>query len=332
VRCGHEACEYYEAVEATCTEDGNLAYYFCRDCGKYFADEDLSQVITLEETVIAALGHDYIPEPTSTTPSCTEATIITYGCTRCHDTYQEEIPAPGHAWDEGVVTVNPTETQVGILTYTCIRCGETKTEEIPMITCPNGDACGSHTFTDMPAIGDWAHAGIDFVVKEGLFNGMSKTIFAPNKEMTRAMLVTVLWRLAGEPKAEPADFTDVDQSEWYGMAVNWAAEKGVVNGMGNGTFRPDNQLTREQLATILFRYVKMTEMDPPERASLEEFPDAGDVQPYAVEALRWAVARGLINGVKNNATGETNLRPGGSATRAQVATILMRFLQGSISE
>ena len=155
---------------------------------------------------------------------------------------------------------------------------------------------------------------------------MSNTSFAPDKTMTRAMLVTVLWRSAGEPEAQKATFTDVSADKWYSKAVSWAAEKGVVNGMGDGSFRPDNEITREQLATILFRFAKLTEMDPPERADLSGFPDAKDVQSYAVEALQWAVEKGLVNGIRNSATGETFLRPNGSATRAQVATILMRFL------
>ena len=266
-----------------------------------------------------------------TAPTCIEAGYTTYTCAVCGDSYVgDAAEALGHAWDEGTVTLAPTQEAEGEMTYTCLTCGETKTEAIPTLPsegCAYGDKCGSHIFTDMPEFGNWAHAGIDFVVDKGLFNGMNKTTFAPNKTMTRAMLVTVLWRSAGEPEADTAAFTDVPAEQWYSEAVAWAAEKGVVTGYTDGTFRPDNQITREQLATILFRYTKLTEMDPPERSELDSFPDSEDVQTYAQEALSWAVGKGLINGIYDNSAEQSFLRPAGSATRAQVATILMRFLE-----
>ncbi len=316
------ACDHsFETVVTapTCIEDGYTTYT-CGLCGTSYVED-----------VVEALGHEYIPEPGSTADFCTEGAVIVYTCTRCADRYEETIPAPGHTWDEGVVTLEPTEKEEGTMTFTCLTCGGTKTESIPALDpdpngCEYGENCGSLTFTDMPALGNWAHAGIDFVVEKGLFNGMNKTTFAPNKTMTRAMLVTVLWRSAGEPEADGATFTDVPAEQWYTEAVAWAAEKGVVTGYTDGTFRPDNQITREQLATILFRYTKLYEMDPPERADLDSFPDSKDVQSYAVEAFRWAVGKGLVNGIYDSSAGETFLRPAGSATRAQVATILMRFL------
>ncbi len=320
-QCEHS---YEAAVTApTCTEDG-FTTYTCRLCGNsYVAD------------TVAATGHSY--EAAVTAPTCTEDGFTTYTCTVCGDSYVDDtVEAMGHGWDEGTVTLEPTETEDGAKTYTCIRCEETKTESIPATgegesqDCQYGDACGSKVFTDMPGVEEWSHAGIDFAVSQGLFNGMSETTFAPNKTMTRAMLVTVLWRNAGEPEAQEAEFTDVAAGKWYTEAVAWAAEQGVVNGYDDGTFRPDNQITREQLATILFRYVKLTEMDPAERAELDSFPDAEDVQSYALEAMQWAVAKGLVNGVYNKHEDQTYLLPGGSATRAQVATILMRFLQGNL--
>ena len=268
-------------------------------------------------------------------PTCTEVGYTTYTCTFCSDTYTGEPTEPlGHEWDAGVVTVAPTATEEGEMLYTCLRCEENKTVSIPATGeeepkgCPYGDGCGALTFTDMPAYENWAHEGIDFVVAKGLFNGMSKDTFAPDKTMTRAMLVTVLWRCAGEPEAPWAEFSDVTIDQWYSKAVAWGAEKGVITGYTDGTFRPDNLITREQLATILFRFARLTEMETMEQAELESFPDAQKVQSYAKEALRWAVAKGLVNGVYQSSTGETFLRPDSSATRGQVATILMRFLQG----
>ncbi len=316
LKCDHS----YEPVikEPTCTEEG-YTIHTCSKCGHFYMD-----------TVVEAVGHDYVPEPTATADFCTEGAWIYYTCSRCGDSYEERIPAPGHDWDMGTVTLAPTETEPGIKTYVCFYCAQTMEETIPALGiaggCEYGEACGSLTFTDMPALDNWAHAGIDFAVSQGLFNGMSSTIFAPDKTMTRAMLVTVLWRSAGEPKAVATSFSDVTSDKWYAEAIAWAAEQGVVTGYSDGTFRPDNQITREQLAAILFRFAKLTEMDPPERADLSSFPDAKDVQSYAVEAFQWAVAKGLINGILDSGSGETFLRPGGSATRAQVATILMRFL------
>lgn len=314
-KCDHN---YVPVItEPTCTKEGYTTHT-CSKCGHFYVD-----------SAVEALGHNYVPIPAITADFCTEGAIVHYNCTRCYDGYEEMIPAPGHDWDEGVVTLAPTQTETGIKTYTCFYCGQTREESIPVVGpggCENGENCGTNTYTDMPSVDNWAHAGIDFAVSQGLFYGMSETTFAPDKTMTRAMLVTVLWRSAGKPEAKAGGFKDVPAGEWYSDAVSWAAEQGIVNGMGDGTFRPDNQITREQLAAILFRFVKLTEMDPPERADLSVFPDAKDVQSYAVEAFQWAVEKGLINGIRNSATGENFLRPGGSATRAQVATILMRFL------
>ena len=317
--CAHSYEE--QIVEPTCTE-GGYSTFVCTLCGHRY-DNNFTDPV----------GHAYTEEIKAAT--CTENGYTTYTCTLCADTYTgEPTDALDHEWDEGIVTVAPTATEEGELLYACLRCEETKTELIPATGeeepkgCPYGDSCGSQIFTDMPEFENWAHEGIDFVIARGLFNGMSKDTFAPSKAMTRGMLVTVLWRSVGEPEATVSDFKDVPHDTWYSKAVAWAAEQGVVNGMGDGTFRPDNLITREQLATILYRFAKLTEMDPPERADLSGFPDGEAVQSYAVEALQWAVAKGLINGVYNSSAGQTFLRPDGSATRGQVATILMRFIQG----
>ena len=314
-KCDHS----YETVvtDPTCTDDGYTTHT-CTKCGHSYKD-----------AVVEALGHSY--EFVVTVPTCTEAGYTTFTCTVCGDSYVgDATSALGHSWDEGVVTLAPAPGVQGEMTYTCLTCGMTDIEVIPALPydgCAYGDQCGSHTFTDMPELDNWAHAGIDFVVNKGLFNGMSKDSFAPGKTMTRAMLVTVLWRSAGEPEADATAFTDVPGEQWYSKAVAWAAMKGVVTGYTDGTFRPDNQITREQLATILFRYTKLTDPDPSERAELDSFPDSEDIQPYAKDALSWAVGKGLINGIYDSSAGQSFLRPAGSATRAQVATILMRFLQ-----
>lgn len=184
-------------------------------------------------------------------------------------------------------------------------------------------------FSDLPDAGNWAHAGIDFVTARGLMNGMGNGRFEPETTMSRAMVVTVLWRYEGQPQETGADFWDVDSGVWYAGAVAWASKHGIVNGMGDGAFAPDDNVTRAQMATILFRYVQWKGADSGNRASLSGFPDHTQVGSWATEALQWAVAQGIIGGTTETANGPVVLSPNGSATRAQVATILMRLFTGS---
>ena len=180
--------------------------------------------------------------------------------------------------------------------------------------------CPSKAFRDVPA-DTWYHGAVDFAVKNGLMNGVAADRFAPEAGFTRAMLVTVLHRAAGTPKAAAkAPFTDVPAGLWYAEAVDWAYETGIVNGVAPDRFAPETPITREQLVTILFRYAG----DDGSRAGLDAFPDAGEISGYAREAMSWAIARGLVNGVGKGDT--SYLSPRGGATRAQVAAILMRFL------
>ena len=189
--------------------------------------------------------------------------------------------------------------------------------------CDGGENCPCRVFTDVnPAI--WYHEGIDFALNNGLFNGMSATTFAPDSPMTRAMLVTVLWRYAGSPAGGNGSFSDVPGGIWYSTAVAWASSEGVVNGVGGGRFDPDGTVTREQMATILYRYSLSLGIDASQQADLSSFPDSGKVSGYALAPLAWAVAEGLITGTQKG--GQVYLDPQGSATRAQVATILMRYI------
>lgn len=139
--------------------------------------------------------------------------------------------------------------------------------------------------------------------------------------MTRAMLVTVLWRYAGEPVEGTNNFTDIPSGQWYTNAVVWAATNGIVNGVGDNKFNPDGNISREQMATILYRYSDSQGIDTSASTDLNSFPDASKVSGYAADAIKWAVAEGLING------SDGKLLPQGNATRAQVATILMRFIE-----
>lgn len=183
-------------------------------------------------------------------------------------------------------------------------------------------------FADVKAT-DWFLEGVEFCAENELFSGTAFARFSPEDYMTRAMLVTVLWRLEGEPSAQTqATFSDVKEGSWYAEAVSWAAECGIVNGMSEELFAPDGYVTREQIATIMLRYSHCKEYDTEARTDISSYADAKQVSPYACDAMSWANAAGLING--SNENGKLLLLPQGNATRAQVATILMRFVQSFV--
>ena len=174
---------------------------------------------------------------------------------------------------------------------------------------------------------DWYADAVAYAVENGLFSGTSDTTFSPGDAMTRGMLVTVLYRQAGEPEASNHNkFVDVSADIWYARAVTWAYDNGVVNGTGDKTFSPDEPVTREQIATILMRYSEATGMEVPETTAgdLSIFSDGDTVSAFAQEGMRWAVAAQLLNGNENGA-----LNPRGNASRAECATILMRWLEST---
>lgn len=176
---------------------------------------------------------------------------------------------------------------------------------------------------------DWFYDDVRFANQNGLFNGVEKDLFAPEEPMTRGMLVTVLWRLDGETAPKTATtFTDVDANAYYADAVAWAAGSGIVNGIGGNKFDPEGNVTREQIAAILFRYASLKGVDTAARANLATFPDAEKTSAYAHDALSWAVAAELVKGTKEGST--IYLDPQGSATRAQVAAILSRYAQNIV--
>lgn len=175
------------------------------------------------------------------------------------------------------------------------------------------------TFTDVPAT-HWAAGAVEFVTSQGLLQGTGASTFAPGQPMTRAMLVTALWREAGSPVVNYAmDFDDVDEDQWYTEAVRWAVSKGIVTGTGKG-FSPDAALTRESLAAILFRYAG----GQADADQLGSYADGAGVSAWAREAMNWAVAQGLITGKSGG-----RLDPGGTASRAEVSAILMRYVQSA---
>ena len=176
-------------------------------------------------------------------------------------------------------------------------------------------------FTDV-ASSEWYYEAVQYVYNNELMNGMSATTFEPNSTTTRGMIVTMLYRLENEPAAASAGFTDVAAGQWYTDAVNWAAANNIVNGYGDDQFGPTDTITREQMMAILYRYAQYKGYDVTASADLSAYTDAANISSYAVSAMQWAVGEGLINGIT-----DTTLVPGGSATRAQVAAILMRFCE-----
>ena len=186
-------------------------------------------------------------------------------------------------------------------------------------------AAGENPFTDVPA-SHWAHDDITYVYENDLMNGTDGSLFSPESTTTRAQVVTVLYRLAGQPAADWENpFWDVPASAWFHDAVTWAWENDITGGVSSTHFGAGNAVTREQLAAFLYRYAQDQGYDTSARADLSGYSDAGLVSSYATEALSWANATGLITG-----TTATTLSPQGSATRAQVATILSRFCQDVI--
>lgn len=323
---GHDYSYAETSVAPTCTEPGHYKGT-CPTCGKDYDD------------VVPALGHDWGEWVTSIEPTVSTVGYRYHVCNRDGCGYREGEDIPKlhtHTWDAGVVTQKPTAAEPGVRTYTCTVCGQTRTETIPATgvpeTCNGGPACPGYAFRDMPAPSIWSHAGLDYCIYHGYIAGTSATTVTPDGECTRAMIVSILYRVQGEPakvngyelKKLAPPFDDVERGCWYTDAIWWAKLTGVVSGMSPSTFAPDDPITRAQLAVILYNYTKQFAPESlTETGSLTGFPDADSVPSWARTAMAWAVGNGLISGVGEN--GVSYLRPEGCATRAQVATILMNY-------
>lgn len=314
------------STEPTCTESGRYKGT-CPVCGKDYND------------TIPALGHDWGEWVTTIEPTYTTVGYRYHLCARCNTREGEDIPKlHTHTWDAGVVTQKPTATEPGVKTFTCTICGETKTESIPATgvpdVCPGGPTCPGYAFRDMPVPTDWAHEGLDYCIYHGYIAGTSASTVSPNGVCTRAQLVSILYRVQGEPTTVKgyelsklrAPFDDVPRGQWYTDAIWWAKLMGVVAGTSATTFDPEGEITREQLAVILYNYTKQFAPGSlTATGSLAGFPDAASVSSWARTEMAWAVGNGLISGTGSGSV--AYLTPQGSATRAQVAAILMRFEQ-----
>ena len=335
----------YEAVrtDPDCTHMGYTTYT-CSVCGdSYKADFVDAAGHDCEATVVAPtcegygytenhckhcdytyiseirqpLGHDDkltgAKDATCTEPGYTGDMV----CTRCGELHSkgEEIPALGHDYGDWTTVKEADCFHTGLEERKCGRCGETEQRET------TAETCLSEAYTDLDRNG-WYHEYVDWVLKNGVMNGVGGGLFEPNGETTRAMLVMVLYRMAGAPDmaGRESSFTDVSADSWYGAAVIWASENGIVNGVGGGLFDPDASLTREQMAMMLYRFAGYLGSNTEKSADLSAYGDADAVSAAAQDAMAWAVAEGLVNG-----RSAAELAPKASATRAELATILFRF-------
>ena len=185
--------------------------------------------------------------------------------------------------------------------------------------CPRDNTCPAYPYQDLN-LRTWYHDGIHYCVENGLMNGTSGTTFSPNQPITRAMIVTILYRMEGSPAAELSSFADVAPTAYYASAVAWAQANGIVTGYSQTRFDPNNSITREQLAAIMHRYAKYRGVSTAASGSLSGYADAGQISSYAVEAMAWANSAGLITG-----TSGSSISPKANATRAQAAAIIYRF-------
>ena len=296
--------------------------FTCSGCGQ-----------TRTEAIPATGAHDYQFTKT-VAPTCTDGGYDLYTCSGCGATERRNLTdAAGHKWDGGTVTTAPTETTPGVRTFTCTVCDQTRTEAIPATgasTCTGGPSCPSYGLHDVAGPGYWAHKGIDYCVRNRLMSGVGAGTFSPDTACTRAQIVKILYNLSGNQTDYSyyyLPFTDVAPGAWYYNAVAWAYCNDVTSGTSATTFTPNAAITRQQLVTFLYRYtVKYAPEFTGNATPISAFPDAGSVANWAYAAMSWAVGNGLIKGNAHD-NGLDYLDPNGSATRAQTATIIMRYCQ-----
>lgn len=309
-------------MPATCGEAGRVDT-ICSNCGEVVSTRELPPTgahVWDNGTVTTA--------PTETTPG-----VRTRTCTVCGDIREETIPATGAHDYRFTETIAPTCTDGGYDLYTCSGCGQTRTEAIPATgasTCTGGPSCPSYGLHDVAGPDYWAHKGIDYCVRNRLMSGVGAGTFSPDTACTRAQIVKILYNRSGNQTDYSyyyLPFTDVAPGAWYYNAVAWAYCNDVTSGTSATMFTPNAAITRQQLVTFLYRYtVKYAPEFTGNAAPISAFPDADSVANWAYAAMSWAVGNGLIQGNAHD-NGLDYLDPNGSATRAQTATIIMRYCQ-----
>lgn len=239
-------------------------------------------------------------------------------------------PDDGYALDELNVTDSKGEkvelTKVSDTKYTFTMPRSRVTIEATFVEINHADVCPSADYTDVD-IDAWYHTAIDYAIENSLMNGIGNNLFAPDSNLSRAMLVQVLWNLEGNPDASTiTEYSDVASDAWYYNAVQWATAENIVGGYGNGIYGPEDDITREQMALMLYRYAQYKGYDTTQSgADTQDFTDYADISDWALEGMTWAVNAGLLNGKGNGI-----LDPTGNATRAEVAQILMNFCENIV--
>ena len=317
-------------LDATCLEDG-------------YVDYGCSRCEAMRRDILPALGHDWV-EIDHKDATCEEDGYTDYRCLNGNETRRDVIPAIGHYW-VAVDHRDPTCTEDGYDEYYCPNGDETRREYIPAVghvfrkdeqtgayTCTicgetmrtSGDAVGggeavkpgkSFPFVDVDENESYYDA-VDYLYRNGIMNGTSATQFSPDAELTRAMVVTILYRVQGQPAVTTSgSFTDVAAGRYYTEAVEWAAANNIVKGFTDGTFKPDEPVTREQLAAFLARFAKFNGIE----TAAGELPANANVSDWAVQDVEWAVAAGILTVAQ-----ATNAKQ--TATRAEVAMALYAYL------
>ncbi len=271
------------------------------------------QLVETGNSDLCAEGHTWL-ESGITNPTCEGYGSTQYVCEICGKTHSEPILPLGHTWGEAVVTKEATCSEYGELTQTCEICGKQSVSQLDKIPA-------SEVYQDLNPDA-WYYSGAAFAVANGIMTGTAEGSFSPNMEMSRAMMVQVLYALAGKPThGENNPFSDVNAEAWYYDAVLWAAENGIVAG-SNGKFDPNGISNREQTVTILYAFAAKQGLDTSAHADLTKYEDVSDLSSWAEAQMAWAVANGLISGTSRV---RLQLSPKAGATRAQLATILQQF-------
>lgn len=307
----HSFGDWETVRAATCTEKGE-AVRRCTECGEEKRME--LDCLPHEAMRVNERQADCIHEGYTGDVCC-----VTCGCIMEQGSV---IQALGHDFpDSWTVDVPPTFSSPGRQSRHCTRCDavtdEREIQPLPVNdACDGGAGCPSCRFPDVTGK-DWFHIYVDYVTAARIMNGDSDGHFYPNAELTRGQLAQILYNREGRPAASGVSpFQDVQRGQWYFDAVCWAAEKGYVGGYGNGYYGPDDPITREQMVTILWRYVGM----PAGTGRTECFVDGDRVSGYAADAIRWAIGGKLLQGDNLG-----RLNPRGNATRAETAAVLLRF-------
>ena len=286
------------------------------------------------EIISVEVTQSFYSGPTTYPPTVTEGesgdVSVTPALPKQGDTVTV-TPEPEEGFEVGEITVTDqngnqvevTENADGTWSFT--QPAGQVTISVTFVCDGQTEHCPAHAFADVDT-GAWYHLAVDYAIEKGLMNGVGDNLFDPQGTATRAQIVTILWRLEGEPVVNYLmDFEDVQEGSWYAEAVRWAASQGIVDGYDNGAFGPADPVTREQLAAILYRYAQYKGYDVSigEDTNILSYADAMEISEYAVPAMQWACGAGIVNGMDGN-----TLVPQGEAARAQIAAMLMRFEEG----